>query len=245
MQVFVGFDPREAAAFAVTRASVYRHIDPKIPVHGLVLSDLRARGLYSRPTKRIVGRLWDEISGANMATEFAISRFLVPFLCGYRGWSLFMDCDMLVRRPLAELFSLADDSKALMCVQHDYAPAEGEKMDGQAQQLYACKNWSSLMLINCGHPANAALTVDMVNRLPGRDLHRFSWLPDDLIGELPKEWNHLIGEYEPNPDAKCAHFTLGGPWFAGFENVEFADEWRAELCRWADPAVSVAVEKAA
>jgi len=233
VQVMIGFDPREAAAFAVTRASLWRHLDPGVPVHGLVLDDLRARGLYRRPTRTKLGRMWDDISGAYCATQFAISRFLVPYLCGYRGWALFMDCDMLVRAPMAELFALRDDSKAVMCVQHDYAPAEGEKMDGQAQQLYACKNWSSLMLFNCGHPANAELTVDLVNSLPGRDLHRFCWLKDEQLGELPKAWNHLIGEYPPDPAAKIAHFTLGGPWFAGFEQAEFADEWRAVLHRWA------------
>jgi hypothetical protein len=244
MQVFLGFDPREAAAFAVARASIWRHARG-VDAHGLVLSELQALGLYTRPTSRRLGRLWDDISGAYMSTEFANSRFLVPFLCGYRGWAVFMDCDVLVRAPLAELFACADDSKALLCVQHDYCPPEGVKMDGQAQQHYARKNWSSVMLINCGHPANAALTPELVNTVPGRDLHRFMWLEDRLIGAIDPAWNWIVGHSDPAVEPKIVHFSSGGPWFAGFEQVAYADEWRDELRRWALPAIPPMVESAA
>ncbi|MBN9548786.1 MAG: hypothetical protein J0H31_07870, partial [Alphaproteobacteria bacterium] len=183
---------REIDAFAVARNSIRRHMISPVSARGVVLADLRARGLYTRPTSRKDGRLWDEISEAPMATEFACSRFLVPHLAS-SGWALFMDCDMLVRRDLQRLFGLADPSKAVMVVKHNHQPTDAVKMDGQAQLRYARKNWSSVMLFNCDHPANKALTVELVNTVPGRDLHRFCWLEDDLIGELSPEWNWLVG----------------------------------------------------
>jgi hypothetical protein len=168
--VWLGFDPREAGAYAVARASVERYLRAQWPIYGIVLDDLRARQLYSRPTSKRGVQLWDDISGAPMATEFACSRFLVPHLAK-TGWALFMDCDVLVRRNLDALFKLCDPSKAIMVVKHDHQPTEHWKMDGQFQTRYHRKNWSSVCLFNCDHPANKALTVDLVNSAPGRDLH--------------------------------------------------------------------------
>ncbi len=230
--IWIGWEPREANAYAVARASIEKRLITPIPVRGVVLDSMRAKGLYWRPTSRRDGRLWDEISEAPMATEFAISRFLVPHLAG-SGWALFMDCDMLVRIDLKHLFDLADPRKAVMVVKHHHEPPEGEKMDGQAQTRYARKNWSSVCLFNCDHPANRALTVDLINTVPGRDLHRFCWLDDDLIGELPPAWNYLVGHTKGVDDPKIVHFTDGVPSMAGYEHCEFAAEWRGELMRWA------------
>lgn len=230
--IWIGYDPREAEAFAVARHSARKASILPMPIHGLLLDDLRAKGLYTRPTSRRNGRLWDDISEAPMATEFAITRFLVPHLAG-SGWALFMDCDMLVRKDLLRLFKLADPTKAVMVVKHDHQPPEGVKMDGQAQTRYARKNWSSVMLFNVDHPANRALTIDLVNTVPGRDLHRFCWLKDDEIGELAAEWNWLVGHSDPAVDPSIVHFTDGIPSMPGYEDCAFADDWRAELARWA------------
>ena len=235
--IWIGFDPREAAAFAVARHSARRRISIdgmriNVPIRGLVLDQLRQAGLYRRPTERRDGRLWDVISEAPMATEFAISRFLVPHLAG-AGWAVFMDCDMLVRANMADLFKSLDHQYAVMCVKHHHEPPEGEKMDGQAQVRYARKNWSSDMAFNCDHPANAALTVDLVNTVPGRDLHRFCWLDDDLIGDLDPSWNWLAGHSDPAIDPRIVHHTEGSPCMAGYESAPYADEWRAELEDWA------------
>lgn len=232
MVIYLGFDPREAAAFAVARHSILRHLTQLIPVHGLVLDDLRERGIYTRPTERRDGRLYDVISEAPMSTEHAIARFLVPFLAG-SGWALFMDGDVLVRGNLARLFACADDRYAVMCVQHRHEPPEGEKMDGQAQLRYARKNWSSVCLWNVEHPANARLTVEMVNTLPGRELHAFSWLRDDEIGALDTAWNWLAGHSDPEIEPDVVHFTAGTPDMAGYESQPYADDWRAELRAWA------------
>jgi lipopolysaccharide biosynthesis glycosyltransferase len=230
--IYLGFDPREAMAFAVARASIKRHLSQPIRVRGLVLSRLRAQGLYWREHARHDGQLWDVISGAPMATEFSIARFMVPILAR-TGWALFLDADMLALGDLAELFAAADERYAVMCVKHDYAPAATIKMDGQAQTTYPRKNWSSLMLFNCEHPANALLTPALVNSLPGRDLHRFCWLDDDLIGAIDPAWNYLVGHSDKAIEPKIVHFTEGGPWFAGYENVPYAREWREARDAWA------------
>lgn len=230
--IWLGFDSREAAAVAVARRGATIYGGPEYPVHGVVLDDLREAGLYRRPTSRLDGRLYDMISEAPMATEHACARFLVPIIAG-SGWALFTDGDVMFRRSLANLFALADPAKAVMCVHHRHEPPEGEKMDGQAQMRYARKNWSSVMLINCDHPANQRLTVEMVNEVPGRDLHRFCWLRDDEIGALPEEWNWLAGHSDPTINPAIVHFTLGTPDMPGYEDQPYADEWRRELRAWA------------
>jgi len=240
---WIGFDIREAAAFAVARESIRRY-NRHLPVCGLVLPELQAAGLYKRPTERKLGKMWDVISDAPMSTEFAISRFLVPTLCTMRNsyvsrgdWAIFMDCDVMVRTHPSELRRLlVDDSKAVYCVKHEHVPTGlPKKMDDQIQTSYPRKNWSSVMAFNLAHPANKALDTEMINTFPGRDLHRFCWLKDDEIGELPPEWNYLVGHTELPEDRepKLVHWTDGGPWFEAYRNVEFADEWRDLLDRWA------------
>jgi len=235
MSVWIGFDPREASAFAVARHSI-KTFDRHIPVRGLILSDLQAQGLYYRQTQRRLGKMWDVISEAPMSTEFAISRFLIPAIVKKQKqseWHVFMDCDVLIRSNPNQLRDQLDDSKAVMCVKHDHVPIHGMKMDGQEQTRYARKNWSSVMAFNCDHPSNKALTVEMVNTLPGRDLHRFCWLKDDEIGELSPEWNYLVGHTQLNTEPKLVHFTNGGPWFEAFKDVPYADEWLRALEAWA------------
>lgn len=237
MHIWVGYDKREAEAFSVACSSARLHLNLPVPIHGLVLEDLIQRGLYTRktelrPTAADKPQMWDVISDAPMSTEFAISRFLVPYLSNFAGWSLFMDCDMLIRGNVMRMFEEVDHTKAVYCVKHAYEPQNEVKMDGQVQTRYARKNWSSVMLFNNAHPANKRLMPDYVNSLPGRNLHRFCWLIDEEIGELDPKWNHLVG-HSTCPDPKIVHFTEGGPWMDGYEDVPFADEWRAARNRWA------------
>jgi hypothetical protein len=237
--IYMGFDTRpiEAISFAVARASIRRHLTQPIRIVGLVLNDLRNSGLYWRKHRKLTRddgttQFWDEVSDAPMATEFANSRFLVPHLAK-TGWALFLDADMLARADLVRLFNLADESKAVMVVQHNYVPKNQLKMDGQMQTRYPRKNWSSLMLFNCDHPANKRLTVELVNETPGRDLHRFCWLADDEIGSLPEEWNWLAGHSPETIEPKLVHYTEGVPPIPGYESAPYADEWRGELWSWA------------
>jgi len=236
--IFIGWDPREAAAFAVARSTLRHHLNLPIPIYGLVLADLIKRGLYTRPVEYRASAadrpvMWDVISDAPQSTEHANSRFLVPHLAG-SGWALFMDGDMMVRGNLTPLFTrLLDPAKAVYCVKHRHEPPPGVKMDGQTQTRYARKNWSSFVVFNCDHASNKPLTPDVVNTLPGRDLHRFAWLRDHEIGELGPEYNFLVGHTDPAIDPLVVHHTEGTPDMPGYENVAYADEWRAARDAWA------------
>jgi len=229
LDVFIGWDPREAIVADVCRHSILCRTDKNsVAVHEIRLSEMRDRGLYKRRHTKRDGQLWDEISDAPMSTEFAISRFLVPFLAT-SDWAVFCDCDFLWREDINRLLQLADDKYAVMCVKHHHVPTETQKMDTQAQTKYHRKNWSSMVLWNVRHKANQRLTLDDVNGLPGRDLHRFCWLEDAEIGEVPTEWNWLEGTSDAAIDPKVVHYTRGGPWFEDWKDVAYADLWRSEL----------------
>lgn len=217
----------------MTRHSLKRHVPAGVRIYGLVLEDLKRAGLYRRPMewrKSAADKpiMWDILSDAPMSTEHACARFLVPHLAG-SGLAVFMDGDMLVRKQLQSLLEGIDLRKAVSVVQHDFRPPEGTKMDGQVQLPYARKNWSSLVVFNCDHPSNKKLTLDMVNALPGRDLHRFCWLSDSEIGSLDPEYNWLVGHSNKNINPAIVHFTEGLPDMHGYADVDYADEWRAEL----------------
>lgn len=245
--IWIGFDPRETSAFAVARSSVRRHLSADIAVHGLVLEQLQKAGLYTRPTDVIVNsdgrrQLVDVLSkrtdyDGRISTWHANARFLVPYLAK-AGWALFMDGDMLVRGDLARAFDDLDPSKAVYCVQHEFDPSASVKMDGQLQTRYARKNWSSFVIFNVDHPANKALTLDLVNGVPGRDLHAFCWLDDGEIGALDPKWNFLVGHSDASIDPVVVHHTDGVPDMPGYEAVAFSDEWRAQLNDWARGTLS-------
>lgn len=235
--IYIGFDRREADAFAVARESCKRNCNIPIPIYGLVLDDMINRGWYRRPMEMRPSAadrpvMWDVISDAPQSTEHANARFLVPLLARH-GWALFCDGDMLFRGNVAKVFEELSPHNAAYCVKHRHEPPPGTKMDGQIQTRYARKNWSSFIIFNCDHPANKRLTLEMVNTLPGRDLHRLCWLDDAEIGELGPEWNWLVGHSDPTVDPMVVHFTDGVPSMVGYENVPYADEWRSWLHKWA------------
>ena len=213
IQVFIGYDTREALAYDVLTHSIQARASEPVSIAPLKLSEL----------KTVLTRERDPLQ----STDFSFSRFLTPYLSAYTGWSVFMDCDMLMLRDIAELWKLRDDRYAVMVVQHDHVPNESVKFLGEPQTSYEKKNWSSVMLLN--NARCRALTPDYVNRAPGLELHQFSWLEHDgLIGALPGEWNHLVGYSPPRPDSALVHFTLGGPYFPEFADCEYAKEWHAE-----------------
>ncbi|MDJ0894616.1 MAG: glycosyltransferase [Alphaproteobacteria bacterium] len=216
--IYVGWDSREDIAYQVCRHSLLQRASIPIAVEPLRLPDLRSRAMYWRDDDPLA------------STEFTYSRFLVPALSHYQGWALFCDCDFLWLGDVADLVDQLDDRFAVMCVQHDYRPTETVKMDGKAQTVYPRKNWSSLVAYNCGHPANAALTVEAVNARNGAYLHRFQWLDDDLIGPLDETWNWLEG-WSQKPKSgtpNVVHYTRGGPWFENWQDVDYAKEWLDE-----------------
>jgi hypothetical protein len=216
LKVFIGHDGREQDAYDVAEFSLKRHSSIPISVTPLHSDRLRSCGLLNRPMDRREG-LYDLNSGAYQATEFANSRFAVPILA-QTGWALFIDCDMLFTRDIADLFRLRNPSKAVQVVKHTHIPREREKMDGAEQSTYPRKNWSSVILWNVDHKANRRLNLQMLNSWPGRDLHAFNWLADEEIGDLPQCWNWLVG-VQPEPERLGnAHYTLGGPWISAWKH---------------------------
>lgn len=215
IRVFIGFDPREAVAFNVLSHSIHARASRPVSITPLSLSELG-------------GLMWRERNPLQ-STDFSFSRFLVPHLCGYQGWALFMDCDMLVLDDMAKLWDLRDDKFAVQCVKHHHVPKEDTKFLGAVQTQYEKKNWSSVMLFNCARCTT--LTPEYVNTASGLDLHRFNWLGDDsLIGEIPHRWNHLVDYDPPAPVAEVSnlHYTIGGPYFDDFRDCGYAKEWLDE-----------------
>lgn len=222
MKVYIGYDEREDIAYKVAEFSLLRRTE-NVQVTPLRIERLSAQGLINRPVDKR-GVIWDLNSNAPCATDFAISRFLTPIL-SQRGWALFMDCDMVVLEDVRNILLHADPKYAVMVVKHPSLPVEGVKMDHCLQVTYPRKNWSSVILWNCDHPANLRLSLRDINERPGRDLHRFYWLHDDEIGELPDSWNWLVNVREKPKKVSIAHFTLGGPFTPGWvEGVHDHDD---------------------
>lgn len=207
MKIFIGYDQREQAAYDVACQSLAKYCD--IQPTPLMSDRLASCGLLRRPADRR-GQIYDLPSNSPCSTDFAISRFLTPILA-QTGWALFVDCDVVFMADPRELMQLADKSKAIMLVKHKNGHIAGTKMDGQMQLIYPRKNWSSVVLWNCEHPANRRLSLQDVNERPGRDLHAFYHLHDSEIGDLPSEWNWLVGVNQKPENPKIAHFTLGTP----------------------------------
>jgi len=212
INIFIGYDHREAIAYHVCANSIIRHSSKPISFMPLALNNMQD---YQET----------HTDGSN---HFIYSRFLVPHLMEYKGWAIFMDGDMLVRDDIEKLWALRDDSKAVMVVKHDYKTKMTEKYLGAKNENYPRKNWSSVILWNCGHAANKEVTPEFIENATGAQLHRFTWLSDDLIGELPKVWNWLPDELGANQDAKLLHYTLGTPSFHDFATTPMGDEWHRE-----------------
>lgn len=161
------------------------------------------------------------------STEFSNSRFLSPYLSNYKGWTLFVDNDMIAQADIKELFDIADDKYAVMCVKHNQIITNKTKFGGNIQTDYSFKNWSSVMLFNNAKCKN--LSVDYVNTAKGLDLHQFKWLDNlNLVGNLPLEWNYLVdNENQTNVKPKLIHYTNGGPYFKEYANCSYSNEYNS------------------
>lgn len=215
INVFIGWDSREPIAADVCEYSIEQNTSAAVKVTMLKQDLLREQLLYARPR--------DQLG----STEFTFTRFLVPRLMDYQGWAVFCDCDFLWLGDIKELMDQADDRYAVMVVKHDYRPQNTVKMDGKRQEYYPRKNWSSMVLFNCGHPKNRWLTPFHINQATGQELHRFTWLDDSEIGSISPEWNWLVGWYHQPYDGtpKALHYTEGGPWFDNYRDCDYADVW--------------------
>ena len=229
MKVYIGYDPRDAAAFQVCVKSLMKYASEEVEVVALKDWELRQKGDYYRGYRVDGnGQMWDDRDGKPFSTQFSFSRFIVPALEDWGDeWVLFMDADMMFRADVKELFDLIDKTKAVMCVKHNQIVGEEHKMDGVIQNpnTHGRKNWSSLMLLNPGKCAD--LTRYAANNMSGEWLHSMVWVPDEGIGELPEEWNYLVGYSDPKIDAKIVHHTLGTPDMVG--GTEYDAEWWGHL----------------
>lgn len=210
--VYIGYDPREAIAYHTCANSIIRNSSRPVAIIPVALNLFKD---YSET----------HTDGSN---HFIYTRFLVPHLQEYSGHAIFIDGDMIVRGDIAELWELRDSSKDVQVVKHDYKTRMTEKYLGAKNEDYPRKNWSSVILWNCSSFPNRKLTPDFVQKSTGAELHRFTWLDDARIGELPKEWNWLPDEYGANEHAKLLHYTLGTPCFHEFADTPQGSEWHKE-----------------
>jgi len=209
VRIVVGFDQREAVAYHTFCQSIIEK--SSMPVQFLPLAINTLKNYKETHTDH--------------SNDFIYSRFLTPYLNNFEGWAIFADGDMICKSDIKGLWDLRDESKALMVVKHDYQTKSHIKYLGNKNENYPRKNWSSVILWNCSHPKHRTLTPEFIQNQTGKYLHRFSWLDDNEIGEIPKEWNWLAIEYPENKDAKLIHYTLGTPCFKEYEKTDMSDIW--------------------
>lgn len=216
-RVFIGWDSRETIAYHVLAHSIIERASTPVaisPVGNAVLPPA----------------LWWRPKGPYDSTEFSNARFLVPALCDFEGWAIFMDCDMACLDDILELWDQRDERVAVLVRKHEHVPTNATKFLGATQTRYPRKNWSSLMLLNCAHPDTRRLTVEHVNQAAGLDLHGFAWTTEANIGSIAGPWNELVThDRRPvSPSPSLVHYTDGGPWH-GYIGQDFADAWAQEL----------------
>jgi hypothetical protein len=209
IKVFIGFDSREDVAVNVLTDSIQARASKPVQIAQVRLTQLD--GIYHRSSHPL------------QSTEFSFSRFLVPWMCGYQGWAVFLDADILCQADIAELWELRDERYAVQVVQHEHDCEPGHKFQGMPQNPYPRKNWSSVMLFNCS--CCKALSPSFVNTASGLELHQFQWTRTDQIGALPPQWNVLVGVQEVPADARLLHYTLGGPWFDDCRSMPQSELW--------------------
>ena len=218
VKIYIGFDQRESVVYHTFVQSLIDHSSLPLAITPLAVKTLKGY----------------EEKHEDKSNDFVYSRFLTPFLNDFKGWAIFVDGDMICQTDIKELLDLRDNSKALQVVKHDYKTTASQKYLGNINQDYPRKNWSSVILWNCAHPKHKILTPDFIANTSGKYLHRFSWLDDNEIGELPKEWNWLATEYPNNKQANIIHYTLGAPCFRDYRNTEMSDIWLKKYDRLND-----------
>ena len=215
INLVIGFDQREAIAFHTFIQSVIEKTSLPIKVIPLAIQSLKN---YTEKHN-------------DKSNDFVYARFLTPYLNNFQGWAIFADGDMICQADIKELWDMRDEKKALLVVKHSYKTKSKKKYLGNINEDYPRKNWSSVILWNCNHPKHRILTPRFVANQTGKYLHRFSWLDDNDIGELPKEWNWLAIEYPNNLHAKLIHYTLGTPCFKDYFNSDMSEIWHSTFKR--------------
>lgn len=225
-KVYIGWDPRDAEAAEVSRYSLLKHSTLPIQVEFLRLGELKASGLYTRG------------DDPDAQTEYTYLRYFIPHLMNYKGLAVYCDPGTVWLRDVRELFQEQDERAAVHVVKHQFKPKNETKLGGRPQSQYPKKNWTSVMLWNCGHPDNKNLTADVANTKPPGYLHQVQWATNHNIYSLNVDWNWLVGHYKEPDDGtpKVLHWTEGGPWYSQHRDVlygcvyaETRDEYRRTL----------------
>jgi|SRR5271166_2498282 len=213
IRIFIGYDPREAVAYHVCQQSIIE-------------------------TAKNPERLeFHPVTGAQRdgSNTFIYERFLVPHHCGFNGYAIFIDGDMIVRSDIEELLMQPMYYEGVRVVKHDYRTKHPTKYLGHNNEDYPRKNWSSVIVWNCGFFPNRKLTPHFVAESTGSYLHRFSWLQDDQIGALDPSWNKLVLEQDMAEDDKIRHYTIGTPCFAEYAGSD--PEWHQVYGRMIAPQI--------
>ena len=212
LNVYIGYDEVEIVAYHTLSQSIIKHASGPIRISPICSKHFRK--FFNRPRDK------------KQSNDFSFTRFLVPYLNNYDGYAIFMDCDMMLKTDIFEVFNEIDPHSAISVVQHDYTPSDTVKYLNKVQYAYPRKNWSSFVVWNCSHEKNRKLTPTFVESASGLELHRFTWLKDTEIGNLDVSWNWLVGDYiNPPEDVKNVHWTIGGPYFKEYSDVDYSDEW--------------------
>ena len=211
LRIFIGYDSREKIAFHVLSYSIIANATIPVSITPINLNNFKH--FYNRPR------------GKKDSTEFSISRFLTPYLSNYEGYSLYLDCDIIMLGDVAKLlkFVAGKSTRVLWCVKHKYKPKDRTKFLKEKQFIYSKKNWSSFMLFN--NRKCKILTPKFVSKAHGLVLHQFKWTKEKLIGSLPKIWNVLVGEQKIPKNFYALHYTLGGPYFKKYSKCVGSKFW--------------------
>lgn len=212
INVFIGLDESQQISYDVCKYSIISNSRYDIEIHPINYNTVKE---------------YDRVKDIYESTPFAFARFFVPYLCDFKGISIFCDGDFLFLDSIDKLIESYDSRYAVMCCKHDYVPTSNVKMNNKIQSIFPKKNWSSLMMFNNEHPKIKTLNPLTINNQSGAFLHRFKYLEDDEIGSLPLEWNWLVDYYKEPQDGspKALHFTEGGPWLDEYKNCEYSDVW--------------------
>jgi lipopolysaccharide biosynthesis glycosyltransferase len=217
INIYIGYDSSnlgQEMAYRVCRRSILKHSNSPINIYPIRLSSLQDLGIFNRD------------KDDKQSTEFTYTRFLVPYLNNYTGYSVFCDSDFLWQCDIKELLQYIDTSDAVSCVKHSYVDCPSTtKMNGVKQEWYPKKNWSSLMLFNCEHPDCKNLSPQAVNTEQPRYLHRMEWTKENGVGEIPLDYNYLVDYYNFSKQPKALHFTDGGPWHQDYTKTSYAQNW--------------------
>lgn len=176
IRIFIGYDSREPIAYHICVQSIMETSRHPVSITPLRLSNLQAVFARERDPKQL--------------TDFSFTRFLVPYLCGFEGWGIFIDGDMLLREDIANLWQLQNAEYAVMVVQHEGFEGDHQFL-GNSVKMFPKFNWSSVMLFN--NTKCRALTPEYLQTVAYQDLHQFKWLKNDSeIGALPKNMQSVI-----------------------------------------------------